>query len=197
MRRDVAPRSFWAPKDAVRIGFKDIPGGEVFYKGRPSGTGLTAVGFAGRAQKPQFSYSFRDWAQFQKFVTKWHAEQVRVQKVKADNRAALKSDNRLVKVGDIFTSSWGYDQTNVYFYQVVDLRGSATAVLQRIGTAREYNGPMTGDALPSPEHRIGEPITKRVQVNTSGGASTPYFRMESYEYAYKWDGKPKRFSEYH
>lgn len=49
-----------------------------------------------------------------------------------------------VHLGDIFYSSWGYDQTNIDFYQVVQLKGKHTLVLRRIkekcGEARTYNG---------------------------------------------------------
>jgi hypothetical protein len=39
-----------------------------------------------------------------------------------------------VKVGDIFYCSWGYDQTNIDFYQVVELSASGkTAKLREIG----------------------------------------------------------------
>lgn len=43
-----------------------------------------------------------------------------------------------VRVGDLFYGSWGYEQTNVDFFQVVALRGKHTAVLRRI--AGEYIG---------------------------------------------------------
>lgn len=44
------------------------------------------------------------------------------------------SPEAAVKVGDIFYRSWGYDQTNVNFYQVVELSPSGkTAKLREIG----------------------------------------------------------------
>ena len=36
-----------------------------------------------------------------------------------------------VHLGDIFYSSWGYDQTNIDFYQVVALKGKHTLVLRQ------------------------------------------------------------------
>ena len=36
-----------------------------------------------------------------------------------------------VHLGDIFYSSWGYDQTNIDFYQVVQLKGKHTLILRR------------------------------------------------------------------
>lgn len=37
-----------------------------------------------------------------------------------------------VKIGDVFYDSWGYEQTNIDFYQVVDLKGSTTVVLRPV-----------------------------------------------------------------
>lgn len=46
-----------------------------------------------------------------------------------------------VKVGDMFCDIWGYEQTNVDFYQVVDLKGSITVVLKPV----KKNARMIGD----------------------------------------------------
>lgn len=46
-----------------------------------------------------------------------------------------------VKVGDMFCDTWGYGQTNVDFYQVVDLKGSTTVVLKPVNK----NARMIGD----------------------------------------------------
>lgn len=43
-----------------------------------------------------------------------------------------------VHVGDLFYGSWGYEQTNVDFFQVVALKGKHTAVIRKI--AGEYIG---------------------------------------------------------
>ena len=43
-----------------------------------------------------------------------------------------------VRVGELFYASWGYDQTNIDFWQVVALKGKHTAVIREI--ACEYIG---------------------------------------------------------
>ena len=53
-----------------------------------------------------------------------------------------------VHVGDIFFDVWGYDQTNVDFYQVVSLKGRHTAVIRKIAGTREYEGDMYGHTSP-------------------------------------------------
>lgn len=41
-----------------------------------------------------------------------------------------------VHVGDLYYSAWGHDQTNVDFYQVINLKGKHTAVIRQI--ANDY-----------------------------------------------------------
>jgi hypothetical protein len=41
----------------------------------------------------------------------------------------LEFRNGTVSVGDVFASSWGYEQTNVGFYQVISTHGKKTLTL--------------------------------------------------------------------
>ncbi|MHO45241.1 hypothetical protein D9E76_24655 [Escherichia coli] len=44
----------------------------------------------------------------------------------------LTFNNGTVSVGDVFVSSWGYEQTNVNFYQVISVHGKKTVTVQEI-----------------------------------------------------------------
>lgn len=61
-----------------------------------------------------------------------------------------------VHVGDLFYASWGWEQTNIDYFQVVALKGEHTAVLRKIG--REYIGgyAYSGKCRPARNHFIGE-----------------------------------------
>ena len=37
-----------------------------------------------------------------------------------------------VKVGDVFYTSWGYEQTNVDFFQIIELRGASSALVRQV-----------------------------------------------------------------
>lgn len=70
-----------------------------------------------------------------------------------------------VRIGDLFYGSWGYEQTNVDFFQVVALRGKHTAVLARI--ARDYVGgfSMSGTVRPCRDEFVdGEQHTVRTKT---------------------------------
>ena len=47
---------------------------------------------------------------------------------------------RSLRVGDILYSSWGWEQTNIDFYQVIAIRGSAVDLRQHRPAARCFQG---------------------------------------------------------
>lgn len=81
------------------------------------------------------------------------------------------------KVGDIFCSKWGSGQTNVCFYQVVEIKG-ATYSLRELKKERiEKGNTMTGVVVPLIGSFEGEQILKK---RISDGC----FKIESFERAY-------------
>lgn len=90
-----------------------------------------------------------------------------------------------VKVGDIFECSWGYDQTNVDFYEVVGLTPSGKSVkVRRTAKKRTDDSHVTA----APGACSDTPTTtKRISIGYQG---RPSFRVSSYADAYLWDGKP-------
>ncbi len=87
-----------------------------------------------------------------------------------------------VHVGDLFCESWGYEQTNVSFFQVVALKGKHTAVLREIG--RDYVGgySWSGTARPERGHFIGDEITARTR-------KSPYAKDAHPQIYHKWLSK--------
>ena len=96
-----------------------------------------------------------------------------------------------LKVGDILNSSWGYDQTNVTFYQVTRVTKSSV-VLGTLRSVEDYDGQsMTGTKMPCPnEFANTKRFMRRVGLIGQG------VKIDSFEYAHLWDGKPQRFSSY-
>lgn len=97
-------------------------------------------------------------------------------------------------VGDLFYSSWGYEQVNIDFYQVVNVSKSSVTVA-RIKDKRQYEpGGMSGHTVPQPGQFCGEPQTHRLQFDMEG---RPRFKLTSYSSAWPCDESPKFFSEWH
>ena len=80
--------------------------------------------------------------------------------------AAKKIWRHGVVVGDIFRASWGYDQTNIDYYQVTALIGEHFVEVRKIGAHRESNGLMLqGVSVPVPGKFLTEPDLSRPQIN--------------------------------
>lgn len=102
-----------------------------------------------------------------------------------------------VKPGDIFYASWGYDQTNVDFYEVLEVSPTGKSVkVVKIGSRRdEETSPPQGGPVeyvvpsPIPPHAGSKILTKQLRPNTFN--KTWAFKVSSYADAYQWDGRPK------
>ena len=105
-----------------------------------------------------------------------------------------------VKPGDIYSTSWGYDETHVNFYQVTRVT-AAKAELLPIGATS-----VAGGVVPNPNHvRTWDVLTginsedpKRTKLCSvgSGYQGKPSIVLRGgRHWAYKWDGKPEYQSD--
>ncbi|MBS9434873.1 hypothetical protein [Photorhabdus hainanensis] len=102
--------------------------------------------------------------------------------------------NGTVSVGDVFCSSYGYEQTNVAFYQVVSIHGKKTIVVKQIDSEiTSYKTSMSGSKKPLMNKFIGQPLKRQVKECSN----VPCIRIEEYENAYKTDiGKEYYYSSW-
>lgn len=154
---------------------------QVYYKEVPY---PAAICFVGRAINPTWHYRFKNSEQRQAEVTKTFANIQAWKDAKAARKAkALEaSANHGVKVGDVFRSSWGYDQTNVDYYQVLSV-SNKTATFCKIARLAESNGYLQGDCVPAPNQFIGKPFKKLIQKSSL--ESSAYIKIYSFANAYK------------
>lgn len=113
---------------------------------------------------------------------------------KADKAAFDRAAFDAVKVGDVFYSSWGYDQTNVDFYKVV-AKTKARIKVVRIGKMSDDMGSGSDNVRPNKTAEFGEVMTKVVRASTWRSEFDPkqdvFFHLNSYSSAHRWDGSPK------
>ena len=185
MARFKPTREFYIPKGGVRVADKKSTA--VCYMIGKNDYHVV-MGFAGKRQKPDFHYRFTTLEKAQAYVAKFFTDVQAAEDYKTE--AKQRETDRLakmrdkVKVGDIYYTSWGYDQTNIDFYQVVN-RTAATVEVVKIG--KNCVDSMTGVDMvvpdPNPMVKWGDTIKRK--INTTG------FKIASYAYAYPWDGEPK------
>ena len=134
---------------------------------RPVATCIRETKRARMGYKVEFCYRFKNkeamYLHCQRFVAGREAEAKRKEERKIARAAARKEAQENVKKGDIFVASWGWEQTNVDAYQVVEKKG-ATVTLREIGLDTIYGseGFMSDRVRPVKNLFIGERFTKRI-----------------------------------
>jgi hypothetical protein len=138
------------------------------------------IAFAGKSNKPLWNYRFRDDSQRQHRIDETVKSRRTVIERKQKEMQERRDYQHPYKIGDIFDTSWGYDQTNVDFYEVVDIRGKML-LLREVGkiVAREEHG--ADYVVPAKGHYIGG-IVKSIPRGDG-------IRVEGH-YGSLWDGKP-------
>jgi hypothetical protein len=142
-----------------------------------------AVAYGGKRNNPDWHYRFANGERLNAKINEYVANLQAREQAKAEYRAAKKVPVK-VEVGDIFKAAWGYDQTNIDYYEVVNVVGKMIDV-REIGQQREGNGLyMQGVCVPVPGAFVGGVMRKLVQGNNGQNA---HFKIASYANAYKID----------
>lgn len=175
----VQERCRFVPEGYVLLAQDEALGIEVF--GDPERN--VARGFSGRRNRADFAYRFNNAERMNAYIAEYVAGIVAQRDRVAQRRAERVAANRnaAVNVGDIFQAMWGYDQTNIDYYQVVAVSGQMMQV-REISQMREGNGYADqGVCAPAPNRFVGE--ARRVRIQASG--ESVYFRVNSFSSAYR------------
>lgn len=111
-----------------------------------------------------------------------------------------KATNHSFKVGDILASSWGYEQTNVCLYQVVELNGATMVTVKPVhlpvnridaisGMSEDisFRLPMPGTIVASD---TAKPIKRKVKnYYKDKRPEGDLIEIASYENAYRYNGE--------
>ena len=120
-----------------------------------------------------------------------------------------------VKVGDMFSASWGYEQTNNDFFQVIALVGEKSVRVREVnppivrrdpvsGMAEDRVYKITGEILPPSPHSVfikdqEKGDLKRIKPgyfqDEEEAKNNCYFDISSYASAYKCNGETKKVYE--
>jgi hypothetical protein len=183
-------REYFVPKGAAKVADKLSDAVAYIYtdkQGRP----CSRV-FYGKQTKPVHSFYHRNEAEREKSITRDFEARRAYAKRLAARREERKGEHTLV-VGTVLRSSWGYDQTNIDFYEVTRLIGKHSVEIRKIGAeSREtgWAGSMTGDCLPMEGKFIGDPMVKRANPDNS-------VKVRDWGvWARPWDGRIEKWTAY-
>lgn len=179
MGKEQKAQAAWENLKGVRMAFcgsrailkiEDRASGVMLFEGYYGADGFkserfSAVGFSGRRKLPDFNCIFKTKEACQKFVGEW-LERLRD---KAERKAASRAEaaakraaGHKLAVGDVLATCWGYEQTNVEYYQVTQLIGKCMVEIREIGRMVEQTAWLQGDCVPAKDQFKGEPMRRRV-----------------------------------
>lgn len=176
----------WIPSDPMDIIQNAF--GIVYLDQTPRG--VTAMGYSGGRKNHDFYYLYTTEQQARDKATAYLANLEGTEAFKTKMRKTRNGHVTKLKVGSILYTSWGYDQTNVDWYQVIEVKPSGkSVVIRKIARDIVEDGFMAGRSTPCPGQFTGEPMLKRVRAGDM-------LTITSYASAFPWDGKPKYVSWY-
>ena len=141
---------------------------------------VTVKMWFGKASKARHFYSFstRDRA------NEWVAEQIASEQLRFDRKAQQKAEDKKRAdefrenwtVGTLLHGSWGYDQTNCEFFEIVARPTKASAVIRRIAgrEVKDSAGFMSCNLQPAPGQFVGEEIRKTIGP---GGITMRHYKL--------------------
>ncbi|QIT20016.1 hypothetical protein [Acinetobacter pittii] len=139
--------------------------GSVYYISEKN---LVVKAYKAKAKKPFLNYRYKSMERIKEVVKNSIDSEVRYynqkQEYKAQAAAATKKFRDELQVGDILSTSWGYEQTNVEFYQVIEKKG-AKCTLREIARRVHHTQWAAGEVSPKPNEFIGEEFTRKIMNN--------------------------------
>ena len=184
-------RELYIPKGMQKV--ISMTGTELYMDTDTSGQApYKAMGFSGKKAKYDFFFRFRTPESRAEYVNKWEDKLKKVREYKQE-RKEKRSLPHTLKVGDIMYSSWGYDQTNIDWYQVVKV------VSGKMVEIRQINGTRNNDGMPSDQGTtmpIKDSFIENAPVLRKKASSSNSINLTSYANAWLWDGRSKFYSTY-
>ena len=150
------------------------------------------MAFSGKKSSPDFNYYYRTEEHRYNKVTSYLKRLEEIADSKAKKRKEKKEYQTTLQVGDILQGSWGYDQTNQEFYQVVEkISGKMVKVRELCQQYVEGSqGFMSENVLPIKDSFKENSKPERKLVGVGDRISYQCFSLS------KWDGRPCYQSHY-
>lgn len=178
------PRESFIPKGSAKVCDKQSDAVAYVYtntKDKPA-----AAVFYGKQAKPVSHVYYRDETRRAQHVAELFANRRAYVARTSERKSERKAFVHNVQVGDIFTTCWGYDQTNREAFEVIAVQGKM-ATLREIAMASETSGPSDrvvpqSGAFLSPRYDgddQGLPIRRLIQQGYNGSAHIKICQVRS------------------
>ena len=152
-----------------------------------------AIGYSGKRKREDWNYSFRSIESRDQAI-KNHFDNVRDRERRAQERKRKKAKPHNIQVGDIFVYSWGYEQTNVDYFEVVATTPKTVKVREIAKEITETTGWMCGTCQPRPGAFLDDAPVLVKHPREYDGA---FYLTFEFGTGSPWNGKPVSWSSYH
>lgn len=158
---------------------------------------LCAIGYSGKSLKPNFHIKYRTLESMTESINVWVNKIIEFaeRKISEKQKRAELQKNLVAadhyKIGDILYNSWGWEQTNIEFYQVTEVlkKKIRVARISKYLTDEKIGGYDSGKVMPNKdtflEDEKGYLLSLKCSLNGDVHISAP----ESYYSFHKWEGK--------
>lgn len=148
---------------------------------------MLLVGSTSKRKKKALVYEYatrEDWRQ--RRLTKLVENTAASSKIKAERKAAKKNFVHTLEVGDILVASWGYEQTNINFYQVTKKAGKTMVEFKAIYKEGLESPDIHSRVIACKDDFVTGAETLKAKVQQGN-----MVKINSYKYARKWDGRAR------
>lgn len=184
----------YIPKGSIKIQDKQSSAVAYLYTSKREGRPC-AIMYSGKRGKRDRHYNYLSEENRAKSVTNFFNDIRAAEQRQAERRAKRKeasAKGQGLQVGHILSGSWGYEQTNVEFWEVTALIGKTMVELRKIGQASVEGDPSWAEhVVPKPGEYRGEPVRKRVDRTWS----KPSVSFDVFSLSL-WEGRPCYQSHY-
>lgn len=181
----MTPRERYIPQGSAKVADKNSSAVAYIYERQNR---FLVMAYHGKAAKPDFHYSYRTEKERNSRVAEHFKAWRKIEQRKESRRKERSDFQNPYKVGDLFRQSWGYDQTNINWFECIAVNGKMLTV-REIAQERIEDGFMSGKTVPLPGQFLnprydgddqGKPI--RCRAREGGIKVGPYrFHWASYQ----------------
>jgi hypothetical protein len=188
----------YIPKDSTPVTLADVFAVVYVY---PFGKLYAGIAYARKANTSAWHYQYGNEANALAAANRWLVSMRDVEQMKATNRAAkqaARGEGHPFKAGDIFHWSWGWEQTNCDFYQVVAVSKGTVTLREIAAKSVSCEGSSMSDTRVAVKDDFlvsSESFVKRPQCQPGDNGTSWNIPMK-YGYCSLWDGRPEYCSWY-
>lgn len=116
--------------------------------------------------KPEFYYRFKNYENMisfcDEYISNVEKRQAEKDRIKDQKKKAVSDFNHNFYNGQILYSSWGYEQTNLSYYQIVGFKGKSVILRKIVKKEISQTSWASGMYEPVKNGFKGEPFVKRI-----------------------------------